>query len=919
MPPAIVAVAALAATYGVATSVTIAGVLGLTAMGAGMLFVGGLAGMAVSLIGNSLIQPNIPQLQLPESQFGRGLLLNAASTTAQIPVIYGSRRIGGARVFIQATGSDGEYLHLVFALGEGQISSIGEIYLNNIPVSDARFSGLVFVKRHLGADSQAADTDLITACSGWTYAHRLCGVAYIYVRLTWNQNAFSSGLPVVTADVNGRLLYDPRDGQTKFSKNPALAIRDYLTNTRYGRGIASASIDDGSIITAANYCDEIVSVGGVSKSRYACNGAVNIEDGAIPNLNRLLSSCRGMVVFSGGKYRLIIDKPEVAGFAFSEANITGSWTISLGNKRNMLNRVRVRIFSVHIGYQEEIIPVESSAMRVLDNGLVLETQIELPYTSDPQTAVQIARIGLNQSRRQIACRFTALIAGVRCEVGDVVTITHSTPGWINKKFRVLGMLLKNNDEVTVTAREYDDAVYDYGTLLESVPVPATNLPSLSQVAPPTGLQITEELYDTGMDLLSRAHLQWSAPADIFVVSYDVEYRIFTSSQWIRQLLVRGTTCQIDALYPGFYHFRIRATNTIGVSSIWTSSTSFVFGKTAPPANVASLWADAAQGGLRLSWTAVADIDLDYYRIKWSSDLALGSWSNSIEVGRAKTTTITIPAAKSGKYLVKAVDTSGNESDTAATVTTTIPTILAWNVMTTQVQEPAWNGVKTNMAVTGGRLVLDSALPFDNITDFDAISNFNFVDGVAASGSYEALPLDLGSVQTCRCFINLSFIVVNLDALFDAILDFDGITNFDGVDNENAAILPQIALSQDGATWGAWQNFIAGDYTARAFKILLACTSADARSYVDIGSASFTIDMPDRDESGRNISCPSEGLAITFARRFMVVPGVGIAAQGFQTGDYYEITSKTETGFNIIFKNSSGAGVARTIDWIARGY
>jgi hypothetical protein len=44
---------------------------------------------------------------------------------------------------------------------------------------------------------------------------------------------------VITADIDGRTLYDPRTGLTAFSRNPALAIRDYLTNTRYGRGVPS--------------------------------------------------------------------------------------------------------------------------------------------------------------------------------------------------------------------------------------------------------------------------------------------------------------------------------------------------------------------------------------------------------------------------------------------------------------------------------------------------------------------------------------------------------------------------------------------------------------------------------------------------------------------------------------------------------
>ena len=77
---------------------------------------------------------------------------------------------------------------------------------------------------------------------------------YVYVRLKYDSNAFS-GLPTVTADVRGRTLFDPRDGQTRYSNNAALAVRDYLTNPLNGRGVGTNNVDDLSFIAAANACD----------------------------------------------------------------------------------------------------------------------------------------------------------------------------------------------------------------------------------------------------------------------------------------------------------------------------------------------------------------------------------------------------------------------------------------------------------------------------------------------------------------------------------------------------------------------------------------------------------------------------------------------------------------------------------------
>jgi len=39
----------------------------------------------------------------------------------------------------------------------------------------------------------------------------------------------------------------------------------------------------------------------------------------------------------------------------------------------------------------------------------------------------------------------------------------------------------------------------------------------------------------------------------------------------------------------------------------------------------------------------------------------------------------------------------------------------------------------------------------------------------------------------------------------------------------------------------------------------------------------------------------------------------------QTGDRWDITNQSASGFHIVFRNSAGAYVAKTCDWIARGY
>jgi hypothetical protein len=530
-----------------------------------------LGSMLVSGLVSKAMAPDIPDM----SSEAAGIQLNKSANDAPIPVVYGRRTVGGTRVLMEVTGAKNEYLHIVLVLSEGEIDSVNNIYLNDVPIEDDRFKtkvyscesnghfrgalclavdagmiavgtpsteNLVFVAHNNGADEQAADPIMVSEIPQWTADHKLSGAAYLYVRLKYDSDAYQSGLPIITADVKGKKVYDPRTSTTAWSDNPALCIRDYLTNTRYGRGIDTSLIDDATFNAAANYCEEQVTIGGETKDRYTLNGVVDTSMGSMDVLTRLLTACRGFLVFSGGKYKLIIDKPETATFTFDEDKIVGEWSISLGDKNTKFNRMRANFFNPERDWQPDIAVVDSSANRTADNGLLLEKTIDLPFTSDIDRAKMIATINLNQSRQSITCEFTSTIEGLRCEVGDVVYINHTTPGWTyfcsdlqytdketcelngetwdntGKLFRIMRLTLQNNDEVRVLALEYDATAYDFGTIAVSDAAPNTNLPDPYETIYIDDITFEPHNYING----AMGKLDWSA-SSVFAEEYKIEF------------------------------------------------------------------------------------------------------------------------------------------------------------------------------------------------------------------------------------------------------------------------------------------------------------------------------------------------------------------------------------------------------------
>lgn len=184
--------------------------------------------------------------QVAQSLFGvqRGLgdnlgrEFNTRSSIQTRRLIYGERIVSGAFIYIETTidsavvkaisgtavSRNNEFIHLIIPLATHLVEAIGDIYFNDtrIAVEDIDSNGFVTdtgsvfhtrtrIIKFLGHDSQIANADLIDESESWTAAHRLRGIAYLYVRLQYNQTVFPAGVPNIRAIVKGKKVWDPRD------------------------------------------------------------------------------------------------------------------------------------------------------------------------------------------------------------------------------------------------------------------------------------------------------------------------------------------------------------------------------------------------------------------------------------------------------------------------------------------------------------------------------------------------------------------------------------------------------------------------------------------------------------------------------------------------------------------------------------
>ena len=247
---------------------------GVSVLGLGVVATGLLVGVATAafsfLNAQSVPSTSAPGFDTgPEFQSTSGRTTQIRQAVASRLIIYGEARVSGPIVYVTTT-QDNKMLHLVIALAGHEIEAIDDIMFNDVIIhsqdldgsgnvtGSGFYSGHARIKKHLGAPSQVADADLVSEVAEWTTNHRLREIAYLYVRLEWDLDTFPTGIPSISCWAKGKKILDTRDSVTRWSPNPALILRDYLTDAKFGMGAAASEIDDGFTNTAANICDEMV-------------------------------------------------------------------------------------------------------------------------------------------------------------------------------------------------------------------------------------------------------------------------------------------------------------------------------------------------------------------------------------------------------------------------------------------------------------------------------------------------------------------------------------------------------------------------------------------------------------------------------------------------------------------------------------
>jgi hypothetical protein len=931
-----------------------------------------------------VLKPEPPKRNVQQQETAQGILVNKASNNTAIPVVYGQRQVGISRVFVESSGTDNNYLYMAGVLCEGGgngIESVDEIYVNDklvtwsgsltdgtvrtVNSSDTNFykdgASLISVQAFYGLDNQSVSS-ILDESTNWGSNHKLSGVAYLAFKFTWNQDAFNS-LPEVKVVLKGKKIYDPRLDSTKggsgshrqdtastwtYSNNSSLVLLDYLRNTRYGKALPNSAFETNydSFKTSADLCDTQVTPysGGTDIDLFQTNIVLDTDQKLIDNVRELLNPMRAIFTYTQGKYFLIIENTGSSQLSLNADNIIGGIKIFGEKKNSKYNRVIGTFVNPNKEWQEDNItfppaddsylPAEDQYATLLaqDNGTNLEGNFTFQGITNPYQAEELCEIILKRSRNALAVEVMVTSEALNLTIGDLVDLTYTTGGFSSKLFRVYGLTINTDSTVSLKLIEHQDNFYTWSEKAEAPTIADTTLPNPNSVQAPASVTLGDQLiqYSDGV-VITALDVTIGASPDSFVDYYQVEYKLSTSSDYIIAGQGRGLNQRILNVIDGLtYNVRVKAFNTLGSSSTYTSANRTIIGGIAPPEDVQDFSCNIIGSDAHLAWTQIGDLDLAHYTIRYSPLTTGADWADSVslvEKVARPATSITVPA-RVGSYLIKAVDKNGNYSSNESVIATNLTAVGNFNAIVTQTESPTFAGTTYRTVVIDNTIRLDSSELFDSaIGNFDTPTTF-FDSGVTTFDLYPlgyyyfANIIDLGSSYTSRITAFITQTADNLDDLFDSRTgNFDdGASNFDGDSPANCNAHIEISLSNDNVTWTSYRNFVIGDYTSRYYRFRVMMTSQDLSSTPVVSALSVTVDMIDRIFSGNDISSGTGTYSVTFTNPFYSSNyAVGITGQGLLTGDFFTISSKTVNGFNVAFKNSSGTGVSRTFDYIAKGY
>lgn len=434
-------------------------------------------------------------------------------------MMLGRSLTGGSLVFHSEWGTAGgtpnAYYTQVIALSDVPVAGLAQVFIDGAAVTlgaadpDKGFAlteytsgGTVYawVKFYDGTQT-AADPFLIGPVSAGPRVYSAdrigTGIAYAIVTYRINEEYFT-GFPSAKFVLNGLPLYDISKDTTAGGSGahrwddpatwggdgddlPAVQAYNLARGIYFGgawfyglQGMSGARLPAANWIAQIGKCRAAITGADGPEPTYRCAGEIQVDAEIGQALEAVLTSCAGRISEIGGFFKIQVGAPDAPVIAFDDGDILSTAPQSFAPFFGLSNTVNGIIGTYPdpaAGYvSRSAPPIYNPDFEAEDGGRRLLTNVDLSFVPYPEQVQRLLAGEMAAARRSRRHTYTLPAKFYRVEPGDVVEWTSPRNGYLDKQFRVDGVIDLPNCDVVIDITEVDPADHgSFNTLTDYTP------------------------------------------------------------------------------------------------------------------------------------------------------------------------------------------------------------------------------------------------------------------------------------------------------------------------------------------------------------------------------------------------------------------------------------------------------------------
>ncbi|WP_232238373.1 phage tail tip fiber protein [Pseudomonas monteilii] len=444
--------------------------------------------------------------------------------------------------------TDGEWLHMVYVLSEGEIDGLEEIFLGEEVVQtygEHASYELVTNPTQVNAFLKANSPD-------WRDTQIGRGLSFVRLSFRYSAEKYPSGIPDVRFVLRGRRdIYDPRTRTTGYSENTALHILWFLRNRC---GVPDDEIVFSSFANSASVCDEMLSnADGSTSARYRSGCVIGADESRTQVMQKLEAACGGKLIRVGGRWMLQVGAYYGPyDFEITEDMVIGTVTGSTEpTNDSAINTVRGTFVDPSQAWAETDYPEVSVSQWVVDDGGEAAETLSFSYVSNPYQAQRLANIELRRRRAGGTLSIPMNFMGYNCRPGRSVKVNLPSLNIVGE-FIVTDWSMSPDSGCNVSVAQNEPAIFDDAVGQPYNPIGFISLPT-GGLGSPTGLTWSTE--DNAE--VVQGTLAWVAPYGV-VTGYAITVRQGTAAVQAQQVPATTLKLPLSGLPSGNYTMSVAA-------------------------------------------------------------------------------------------------------------------------------------------------------------------------------------------------------------------------------------------------------------------------------------------------------------------------------------------------------------------------